>query len=82
MGTQALRRRLLHSPPRRREDDNARSAPALRQIRLTPGWVGRAPPRFSWSRGTLGCPRGPIQTTLDRPPRCVRAVYADLSNTR
>lgn len=67
--------------PRGRDEDGARSAPAIGQTRLTPSITLRASRGISWPRSALGRARGLSQSTLGSQSRDVHDVYAGLSNT-
>ena len=82
MHTEPLPCPVLPSPPRGRDGDTARTAPAVMQVRLTPSTTSHAPRRISRTRGTLRRWRGSFQLTLGRPPRRVGGIHAGLSNTR
>ena len=82
MGTPARLDMIPTSPPREGDDRNPRAAPGLMQTRLTRNLAWRTSRGIPWAHGTLRRSRNLFPTTIGRPPRCVRSVYAGLSNTR
>ena len=72
----------LPSFPHARDVDASRPSLLVRQTRLMARPAARAVILLSLSVGNLGTCLGPSDSALGRPPRRVRGVYADLSNTR
>jgi hypothetical protein len=82
MSTPASLGMILTSTPREGDDRNAWAATGLMQTRLRRHLARRTLRGILWDHGTLRRSRDLFPTTICRPPRRVRGVYAGLSNTR
>jgi hypothetical protein len=79
MSTPAPLGMIPTSPPREGDDRNAWAAPGLMQTRLTRNLAWRTSRGIPWPHGTLCRSRNLFPTTIGRPTRRVRGVYAGLS---